>query len=81
MQKSSMQVPEPKFSLFLFADTRMAWLWLLLRCYVGYEWLAAGWGKITNSAWIGAKAGVAIQGFFTGAIASAASAHPSVPSW
>ena len=39
---------EPAVSRLLFADPRLAPLWLLLRVYVGYEWLTAGWGKLIN---------------------------------
>jgi hypothetical protein len=33
---------EPPLAMFLFGDTRMAWLWLPLRLYL--EWgMARGW--------------------------------------
>ncbi len=73
-------IPEPPLSRFLFADTRLAWLWLLLRVYVGYQWITAGWEKATGG-WLGEKAGTAIGGFFSGAIAKATGAHPAVASW
>jgi hypothetical protein len=37
----------------LFGDVRWAWLWLLLRLYLGWEWLQAGWGKLHNPGWNG----------------------------
>jgi thiosulfate dehydrogenase [quinone] large subunit len=75
------QIPEPKISRFIFSDTRMGLVWLVLRVYVGYEWLMAGWEKITSSAWVGAEAGTALQGFLSGAAAKAIGAHPDVSSW
>lgn len=78
---SLIQIPEPKLSKILFADTRLGWLWAILRIYVGYEWLSAGWGKFNNSAWIGEEAGTAVQGFFAGAIAKTGGAHPAVSAW
>ena len=57
---SPTQIPEPPLARFLFADTRIAWLWLIIRVYVGWEWLTAGWGKIQNPAWFGASAGSAL---------------------
>ncbi|HUC31540.1 MAG TPA: DoxX family protein [Candidatus Paceibacterota bacterium] len=74
-------IPEPKLAEFLFGDTRMAWVWLLLRLYVGYEWVMAGWEKATSPLWIGPQAGTAISGFFSGAIAKASGANPAVASW
>jgi len=59
------EIPEPKLSRFLFADTRVAWLWLVVRFYVGYVWITAGYAKFTNPAWVGDSAGTAIKGFFT----------------
>jgi len=74
---------EPAISRMLFADPRLAPLWLLLRLYVGYEWLSAGWGKITNPAgvWVGEKAGVAVSGFLNGALAKTGGDHPDVAGW
>ena len=77
------QIPEPPITRFLFADTRLALVWLLIRLYVGYEWLMAGWEKITNPAgvWVGPKAGVAIQGFVQGALQKTTGDHPNVAGW
>lgn len=44
--KAVIQVPEPPIARFLFADTRMAWLWTIVRLYVGYQWLVAGVEKL-----------------------------------
>jgi thiosulfate dehydrogenase [quinone] large subunit len=74
-------IPEPTIAKFLFADTRFAWFWLLVRLYIGYEWLAAGIGKATNPAWIGSEAGTAIKGFLAGALEKTGGAHPDVSGW
>ncbi|MFN8512702.1 MAG: DoxX family membrane protein [Chloroflexia bacterium] len=46
-------VPQPAISRFLFHDTRAAALWLVARFYVGFQWLEAGFHKVTdaNGAW------------------------------
>jgi thiosulfate dehydrogenase (quinone) large subunit len=44
--KAVIQVPEPPIARFLFADTRMAWFWTIVRLYVGYQWLVAGVEKL-----------------------------------
>lgn len=74
------QIPEPALSRFLFADTRTAWIWLPLRLYVGWQWVEAGYGKITSPVWVGSKAGVALEGFLKGAMAKTAGPHPDVVS-
>ena len=82
MSKSEVTlIPEPWLSKFLFADTRMGWVYLVLRIYVGWEWLQAGYEKVINPVWTGAKAGVALNGFLAGAIAKTAGEHPSVQWW
>ena len=75
------QIPEPKLSRLLFSDTRFAPVWLVIRLYVGWEWLSAGMGKITNPAWTGDKAGMAVKGFLTGALSKTSGAHPDVSGW
>jgi thiosulfate dehydrogenase (quinone) large subunit len=72
---------EPAFVRFLFHDARAAWLWLVVRLYLGYEWLSAGWGKVNDPAWTGAQAGSALAGFVKGAIGEATGAHPAVQGW
>ena len=42
-------VADPPLARFLFADTRLAPLWLVVRLYVGYAWLDAGWHKIMDT--------------------------------
>ena len=75
------QFPEPNLSKFLFADTRLSLLWLIIRVYVGWQWLFAGYEKIINPVWVGPKAGVALNGFLTGAMAKTQGAHPDVAGW
>jgi thiosulfate dehydrogenase [quinone] large subunit len=65
----------------LFSDVRWAWIWLILRLYVGWEWLKAGWGKLNNPAWIGSKAGTALTGFVSGSLQQTGGAHPNVQGW
>src|SRR5437773_1521819 len=75
------QIPEPPLSRFLFADTKLAWLWLILRIYIGWQWLFAGYEKIISPVWVGPKAGIALQGFLMGAIKKSSGSHPDVSGW
>jgi thiosulfate dehydrogenase [quinone] large subunit len=75
------RLEEPPVAQHLFGDVRWAWLWLPLRLYAGWEWLHAGWGKLHNPAWIGAKGGTALSGFANGALAKTTGAHPDVQAW
>ena len=95
--KAVTEVPEPPIARFLFADTRMAWFWLIVRLYVAYEWFTAGWEKLTGtsinitsfgqktgSAWVfnSAPNNQQVMYFFaTSAAKEATGAHPAVQSW
>lgn len=59
--RNDTQIPEPSFSRFLFGDVRLSPLWAILRIYLGWHWLEAGWGKLHNPAWVGERAGTAVS--------------------
>jgi thiosulfate dehydrogenase [quinone] large subunit len=75
------QIPEPKLARFLFADTRLSWLWFIVRVYVGWQWVSAAIEKIQGPGWIGSTAGVGLKGFVGGSIAQTAGAHANVQGW
>jgi thiosulfate dehydrogenase [quinone] large subunit len=75
------QIPEPPLAKFLFADSRFAWFWLIVRVYVGWQWLCAGWEKLHNPVWTGSGAGLAIKGFLTAAVHKTTGANPDVSGW
>ncbi len=94
--KESTHIPEPPIAKFLFADTRMAWFWLIVRVYVGYQWLTAGlekltghdftigssFGKLVSTPWVfNAHAGADLKGFIMGAIAQANGPYAPVQGW
>lgn len=75
------EIPEPKISKLLFSDTRFSWIWLVLRLYVGWAWLVAGFSKVNNPAWVGSGAGGAVKGFLAGALEKTSGQHPDVSVW
>src|SRR5579885_3106445 len=82
-------IEESPFSHFFTADTRSAPLWLVVRVYVGWLWLSAGWEKLHTDAWVGTNAGAAMKGFVSGALKKTAefcppapgACHPDVQGW
>lgn len=74
-------VDESPLSHFFFNNTKSSWFWLVVRLYLGYEWIMAAWPKITSDVWVGSNAGGALAGFLNGALAKTAGAHPDVQSW
>ena len=53
---------EPPLAKPFFADTRMAWLWLPLRLFLGWEWLDAGLHKYGDPGWM--QGGAALMNFW-----------------
>lgn len=72
-------VEENPVSSWLFTNTASAWIWLLLRLYLGYAWLTAGIHKVTDDAWTGENAGAAVSGFMNGALEKVEAGD--VPNW
>jgi thiosulfate dehydrogenase [quinone] large subunit len=60
------EIQDPPLARFLFGSTAMAWVWLLVRVYVGYTWLTSGWGKLGNPAWM--TTGDALKAYWTNAV-------------
>ena len=67
---------------FMFRDGRIApFIWLVVRLYLGYEWLSAGLDKLGGAAWTGSAAGTAVGGFVKGALAKSTGDHAQVTDW
>jgi len=46
--KGQVMIQNPPIARFLFQSTLASWLWLIVRLYVGYSFLDAGWHKFTD---------------------------------
>jgi thiosulfate dehydrogenase [quinone] large subunit len=69
-------VQDPPLAQKLFNDTRVSWLWLILRVWLGSQWVEAGFHKITNPAWV--QTGEALKGFWQGAVALPETGRPAI---
>jgi len=67
-EKGQIYIQDPPIARFLFQSTKASWLWLIVRLYVGYEFLEAGFHKFTDPAWMNGT-GQGILGFWTRAVA------------
>ncbi len=65
--RRNLTITDPPVARALFSDTRWAWLWLVVRLYVGYTWITSGLGKLSNPAWV--QTGEALKGFWLKAVA------------
>ena len=39
-------IEEPRFAQWVFASSQAAWIWLIARLWLGWEWFQAGWTKV-----------------------------------
>jgi thiosulfate dehydrogenase (quinone) large subunit len=75
--KGRVWIQDPPIAKFFFQGTLAAWLWLVVRIYVGYDFLTAGWHKFTTPAWMDGS-GQGIIGFWKGALGTTASGAPII---
>jgi thiosulfate dehydrogenase (quinone) large subunit len=61
-KREAIVLEEPPLAKLLFADTRLAWLWLPLRLFLGWEWLDAGLHKYSDPGWM--TGGTALMKFW-----------------
>lgn len=74
-QRGEVVVPDPPFARLLFSTTRFAWLWLIVRLYVGWVWLESGWEKLSGGTWSG---GEPLRAFWERAVQVPAQGRPPV---
>lgn len=61
-RKQKRVIEDPSFAKFLFTDARMSVVWLVVRLWIGWKWIDAGWHKIGSEGWTGT--GASLQGFW-----------------
>jgi thiosulfate dehydrogenase [quinone] large subunit len=71
------EVEGPAFARFLFNSTQAGLFWLAIRVFVGFEWLEAGWEKLSGNGWIN-DGGSSLLGFWKSAVAIPQTGRPPV---
>jgi len=59
-------IPEPPLAHMLFSTTKLAWLWAIIRIFLGYQWVTASLHKIEDPKWV--STGEALKGFWLNAV-------------
>jgi thiosulfate dehydrogenase [quinone] large subunit len=59
-------IQEPPLVQKLFSDPRAGWLWLVLRVWLGWQWIEASSHKITEPKWV--VTGEALKGYWMNAV-------------
>ena len=69
-------IQDPPLARFLFADRRAAWIWLILRVWLGVQWVEAALHKVSDPAWV--QTGSALKGFWAGAVKIPVTGKPAI---
>jgi thiosulfate dehydrogenase [quinone] large subunit len=77
-EKGQVWIQDPPIARYLFQSTAvMPWIRLVVRLYVGYDFLTAGWHKFTTPAWMD-RTGAGIMGFWQGALGTTPAGAPVI---
>jgi len=69
-------INDPPFISWLMNSPRAAWIWLVLRVWLGYQWIDASLHKISNPAWT--ETGAALKGFWSSIVVIPAEGRPPI---
>jgi thiosulfate dehydrogenase (quinone) large subunit len=73
----SPNMEDPKMVDALFNKTKFSWLWLIVRVYVGIQWLVASFSKLCSPGWM--QSGDALKAYLVNAVSiPAAPAKPVI---
>lgn len=72
------EMREPSVVRWLFGRSESSWIWLIIRVYVGWQWVQAGWEKLYSGTW---GSGKELTGFVAGAVGKTHGAHAAVQGW
>ena len=69
-------MPDPPLAHTLFSTTKFAWLWLIVRLFLGYEWIDASLHKIGDPKWV--STGEALKGYWLNAVKIPETGRPAI---
>lgn len=75
-RKQHRVIEDPNFVKLLFSDARFSVLWLVVRVWLGWQWIEASSHKIGVPAWT--ETGEALKGFWTNAVAVPETGRPPI---
>jgi thiosulfate dehydrogenase [quinone] large subunit len=69
-------ITDPPLAKFLFNDTRAAVIWLVVRVFLGWQWLDAGLHKVTSAGWM--ETGESLKGYWANAVKVPTTGRPPI---
>ena len=65
-EAQTVEVEGPAFTRYLFSNSRAGLIWLPIRIFLGFQWIEAGWHKLTGTGWI--DGGASLLGYWQNAV-------------
>lgn len=62
----NVEVEDPPIAKFVFGNTAFAWVWLIVRVWLGWQWVDAGLHKLSSPGWV--TTGEALKGYWMNAL-------------
>ena len=75
-QVDEIEIEVRRITRFLFSNSRAGLIWLPIRLFLGFSWMAAGWHKATGAGWL--DGGTALQGYWTKAVTVPDTGSPAI---
>ena len=75
-QMDNVVLNNPRWVNAVFGSPDWAWLWLIVRLWLGVSWIEAGWHKTREAAWTGG--GMAVKGYWERAIVIPEQGRPPI---
>jgi thiosulfate dehydrogenase [quinone] large subunit len=69
-------IEDPPLARFLFSDVRFSWVWLVVRIWLGYQWIQASLHKIADPGWV--QTGEALKAYWVSAVKVGANGKAAV---
>ena len=75
-ERGNVIIEDPPLARFLFSNTAFSVVWLLVRLWLGYQWLEAGLHKVTDPKWV--SGGEALKSFWERALVTTPAGKPVI---
>jgi thiosulfate dehydrogenase [quinone] large subunit len=76
VEQGHITIQDPPFAQILFNTTKFAWLFLIIRIYLGWQWMQAGLHKIEDAKWV--VSGEALKGYWLNAVKIPETGRPPI---
>jgi thiosulfate dehydrogenase [quinone] large subunit len=70
------EIQDPPLATLLFSNVKTAWVWLIVRVWLGWQWIEAALHKVNDPDWV--VTGAAVKAFWERAVQIPARGRPPI---